>query len=173
MDPRPATPEHLRLKLPSSNKSTGASVTAQHLKSSHQECLHISSTANCTQGQTLQSKESFKAGGAIRRGSSPRIFASVQLGHVVPEGAYYNSSRNHCNPINCEHDPKCFMPLAVQAAAGHHLSPPPNRRSAQEEDPEPQEGAGSSESTRDHPTSREEEGEGGGVTSNEQCREEG
>jgi hypothetical protein len=31
---------------------------------------------------------------------------------------------------------------------------------------------GGSESTRAHFTSREEEGKGGGVTSNEQCREE-
>ena len=46
----------------------------------------------------------------------------AQLGHVVFEGSYYNSSRNHCNSINCEHDPKCFM-LRVQAAASHHLSP--------------------------------------------------
>jgi len=47
---------------------------------------------------------------------------------------------------------------------------------AQEGDSELQEGAGSSkggsESTRVHSTIRKEEGKGGGVTSNEQCREE-
>jgi hypothetical protein len=44
---------------------------------------------------------------------------------VVFEGSYYNTSCNHCNTIHCKHDPKRFMPLTVQAAAGHHLSPPP------------------------------------------------
>jgi hypothetical protein len=51
------------------------------------------------------------------------VAGCAQLGHSVFEGCYYNSSRNHCNHINCKHIPKCFRPLRVQAAASHHLSP--------------------------------------------------
>jgi hypothetical protein len=154
MAPRPTTPEQLRLKQPAPNSSgpKGAatpdeaharvwnvslekfdkaqfrdqpfSISVRSTVAAHQLACELHSRTSPPIQRVLAGS---------RRGNPERVESShlcktpgcAQLGHTVPEGCYYNSSRNHCNSINCEHDPRCFMPLEVQAVTGHHLSRPP------------------------------------------------
>jgi hypothetical protein len=101
------------------------SISVRTQVTAHQLACELHSRTNPPIQRVLQSS----------RGNPERVEAShlckcvgcAQLGHSVFEGAYYNSSRNHCNTIHCIHEPKCFMPLAgltVAEAAGQH-SPSP------------------------------------------------
>ena len=107
------------------------SISVRAYVSAHQLACELHSRTNPPVQRALQSRRNKPE--KVESSHLCKTLGCAQLGHSVPEGCYYNSSRNHCNTKQVMHDPKCFMPLAgltVAEAAGQH-SPSPAAAAAE------------------------------------------